>query len=207
MIYPKTGYAEIGCNEALIYNYKYNTWTIRELNNIVTGIMAPVLGKGSSDAYRPWANNKININRKFPVLGQVCTSNISNSPITIIVADVGYKHRSLANTDVNYTSYLERKGLSATPEFKTEQFNSVALLTQGSGTLSIKTVSSNAPAAMPDNFNNPDTEGTFSIASDYKSDVRLSGRFISYRIDDGTSTSTSWSLTGLQLAIQEGGTR
>jgi len=203
--YPKGSASE--CTEALIYNFKHNTWTIRTLNNIASGVMAPIVGDGVTDSDRPWADDKINMNKVFPVLAQVPTSNVSNSNATILAADVGYKHRSLANAYVDYTSYLERKGLSATPEFKTEQFNSVALLTQGSGTLNIKAISSNAPAAMPTNFNSPDSSGTFTIATDYKNDLRLSGRFISYRIDDGAATSTEWSLTGLQLAVQEGGTR
>ena len=96
--------------------------------------------------------------------------------------------------------------MSVTPEFYTEQFNSVALLAQGSGTLNIKTIASNSPGATID-FSSPNTTGTFNVASAYKSDIRLNGRFLSYRIDDGTSTSTSWSITGMQIAVQEGGTR
>jgi len=205
--YPKIGFTSPECNEAIIYNYKFNTWTIRSLNNISSGVMAPIVGDGVSNSDRPWANNKINMNRLFPVLTQECTSNFSHTGSAILAADIGYKHRQINNNYSNYNSAIERKGLSATPEFKTEQFNSVALLTQGSGTLTISTTASNAPAAMPDNFNSPDKSGSFSIATDYKHDLRLNGRFISYKIDDGTSTSTSWSLTGLQLAIQEGGTR
>ena len=85
-------------------------------------------------------------------------------------------------------------------------FSSIALLAQGTGTLNIKTISSNAPGATI-NFGSPTVTGTFNVASSYKSDARLSGRFISYRIDDGTSTATSWNLTGLQIEVQEGGTR
>ena len=140
------------------------------------------------------------------MLAQVCTSGTSNSGSSILAADVGYKHRSLANAEVNYTSYLEREGLSMTPEFYTEQFHSIALLTQGTGTLNVKTISSNAPAVAID-FASPTVTGTFAIATAYKSDVRLNGRFLNYRIDDGTTTSTSWNLTGLQIEVQEGGTR
>ena len=34
------------CNEALIYNYRRNTWTIRELRNVISGIISPVPGGG-----------------------------------------------------------------------------------------------------------------------------------------------------------------
>ena len=202
--YPKVGSTK--CNEALIYNYRLNNWTIRDLTGIVSGVIAPIIGAGTSDTERPWADDNVNNNKLFPVLAQVCTSGTSNSASSILAADVGYKHRSLANAEVNYTSYLEREGLSMTPEFYTEQFHSIALLTQGTGTLNVKTISSNAPAVAID-FASPTVTGTFAIATAYKSDVRLNGRFLNYRIDDGTTTSTSWNLTGLQIEVQEGGTR
>ena len=202
--YPKVGSTK--CNEALIYNYRLNNWTIRDLTGIVSGVIAPIIGAGTSDTERPWTATTVNNNKLFPVLAQVCTSGTSNSGSSILTADVGYKHRSLANAEVNYTSYLEREGLSMTPEFYTEQFHSIALLTQGTGTLNVKTISSNAPAAAID-FASPTVTGTFAIATAYKSDVRLNGRFLNYRIDDGTTTSTSWNLTGLQIEVQEGGTR
>lgn len=39
--------SEIGeCNEALIWNYKRNTWTIRDLRHVMSGIVAPIPGGG-----------------------------------------------------------------------------------------------------------------------------------------------------------------
>ena len=202
--YPKD--TSTKCNEALIYNFRLNNWTIRDLTGVVSGVIAPIVGAGTSDAERPWTTSTVNNNKLFPVLAQVCTSGTSNSGSSILAADVGYKHRSLANAYVDYTSYLERESISMTPEFYTEQFHSIALLTQGAGTLNVKTISSNAPATTID-FSSPTVTGTFAIATAYKSDARLNGRFLSYRIDDGASTSTSWNLTGLQIEVQEGGTR
>ena len=202
--YPKG--TSTKCDEALIYNFRINNWTLRDLNGIVSGVVAPVKGNGTSDADRPWSNTTVNFNHLFPVLAQQCTSGATNTKAAILAADVGYTQRSLANADANYTSYIERESMSVTPEFYTEQFNSVALLAQGSGTLNIKTIASNSPGATID-FSSPNTTGTFNVASAYKSDIRLNGRFLSYRIDDGTSTSTSWSITGMQIAVQEGGTR
>ncbi len=202
--YPKG--ASTKCNEALIYNFRLNNWTIRDLTGIISGVIAPVIGAGTSDAERPWTTSTVNFNKLFPVLAQVCTSGTSNSGSSILAADVGYQHRSLANAAANYTSYLERESMSMTPEFYTEQFHSIALLTQGAGTLNVKTISSNAPASTID-FSSPTVTGTFAIATAYKSDARLNGRFLSYRIDDGTNTATSWNLAGLQIEVQEGGTR
>jgi len=235
--YPKG--TSTKCNEALIYNFRLNNWTIRDLTGIVSGTIAPIIGAGTSDAERPWAADNVNNNKLFPVLAQVCTSGTSNpGKSSILAADVGYKHRSLANAEVNYTSYLEREGLSMTPEFYTEQFHSTALLVQGRGILRLISVSSNAPASCKDvNFeaavSTSVKKGTLRISSNdtlnnivgpsYKSDVRLDGRFLNYRIDDADPTTTGagdfsnntpstatpyeWNLVGLQIEVEEGGTR
>ena len=201
--YPKG--SNTTCNEALIYNFRLNNWTIRDLPNVVSGVIAPVKGSGNNE--RPWATGIVSFDKLFPVFAQV-TSAGSNSKGNIIAADIGYQHKTTAPTTAlaNYTSYLERESMSMTPEFYTEQFHSVALLAQGTGTLNIKTIPSNIPAATID-FSSPTTTGTFAIATAYKSDIRLNGRFLSYRIDDGTSTTTSWNLAGLQIEVEEGGTR
>lgn len=200
--YPK-GTSTV-CNEALIYNYRLNNWTVRDLNGIVSGVIAPVKGSGNNE--RPWTTSTVSFDKLFPVFAQVCTSGTSNSGSSILAADVGYTHRVLDNSDDPYTSYLERNTLSITPEFYTESFQSIALLTQGTGTLNVKTVSSNSPGATI-NFASPNVTGTFNVATSYKSDARLNGRFVSYRIDDGTATSTSWNLSGIQIEVQDGGTR
>tara|TARA_R100000963_G_C4645957_1_gene110449 strand:- start:2273 stop:4429 length:2157 start_codon:yes stop_codon:yes gene_type:complete len=201
--YPKG--SNTTCNEALIYNFRLNNWTIRDLPNVVSGVIAPV--KGAAADERPWATGIISFDKLFPVFAQV-TSAGSNSKGNIIAADIGYQHKTTAPTTAlaNYTSYLEHESMSMTPEFYTEQFHSVALLAQGTGTLNVKTISSNIPAATID-FSSPTTTGTFAIATAYKSDIRLNGRFLSYRIDDGTSTATAWNLAGLQIEVEEGGTR
>ena len=202
------------CNQALIYNYKLNNWTIRDLNGIISGIVAPIVGDNTSGSDRPWGNTILNPNKQFPVLAQVPTSNTTNSAASILAADIGYTMRSLANTNVGYTSLLERNTLSITPEFYTEQFSSIALLTQNesqAATLNVKTISSNSPGATI-NFASPTVTGTFNTSTSYKSDARLNGRFVSYRIDDsneatGVYTTTSWNLSGIQIEVQDGGTR
>jgi len=194
--YP-TSSSTTNCTEALIYNYKLNNWTRRTLTNVVSGVVAPVRGVNNNDADRNWADGILNKSKPFPILAQA-TADANNK---MLVANVGYTFNG-----TEYTSYLEREGLSVTPEFYTEQFSSIALLTQGTGTLNVKTIASNSPGAAID-FTSPTVTGTFNVASSYKSDSRLNGRFVSYRIDDGTTTTTSWNLSGIQIEVQDGGTR
>ena len=194
--YP-TSSSTTNCTEALIYNYKLNNWTRRTLTNVVSGVVAPVRGVNNNDADRNWADGILNKSKPFPILAQA-TADANNK---MLVANVGYTFNG-----TEYTSYLEREGLSVTPEFYTEQFSSIALLTQGTGTLNVKTIATNSPGAAID-FTSPTVTGTFNVASSYKSDSRLNGRFVSYRIDDGTTTTTSWNLSGIQIEVQDGGTR
>jgi len=195
--YP-TDSSSSNCTEALIYNYKLNNWTRRTLTNVVSGVVAPVRGVSTSDADRNWADAILNKSKPFPILAQA-TADANNR---VLVANVGYTFNG-----TNYTSYLERESLSVTPEFYTEAFSSIALLTQGTGTLNVKTLSSNSPGTTIDFTSNSTKTNTFNVASSYKSDARLNGRFISYRIDDGTNTTTSWNLAGIQIEVQDGGTR
>ena len=50
----------------------------------------------------------------------------------------------------------------------------------------------------------------FEIASSYKVDLRVLGRFINYRIDDANADNTvannkAWNISGLQLTVSKGG--
>ena len=203
--YPKGSNTK--CTEALIYNYKLNNWTIRDLNNVVSGVVAPV--KGNSDDDRPWASGVLSQSKLFPVFAQA-TANNNNR---IIAADIGYQF-----SGSNYTSHIERLSLSVTPEFCTEQFNNIALLTQqessnntdgNTSTLKIKTQVSNYPADQPNLNSGANTilESSFKIFGSYKSDLRRQGRFLHYRVDDSTNTNKKWSISGIQLSVQDGGIR
>ena len=207
--YPKGSNTK--CTEALIYNYKLNNWTIRDLNNVVSGVVAPV--KGNSDDDRPWAAGVLSQSKLFPVFAQA----IANNNNRIIAADIGYQFQ-INGSAANYTSHIERLSLSVTPEFYTEQFNNIALLTQqestnntdgNTSTLKIKTQVSNYPADQPNLNSGASTilESSFKIFGSYKSDLRRQGRFLHYRVDDSTNTNKKWSISGIQLSVQDGGIR
>ena len=80
-------------------------------------------------------------------------------------------------------------------------------MTGSAATLNVKTISSNSPGATIDFTSSSTNTNTFNTSTSYKSDSRLNGRFINYRIDDGAATSVSWSLSGIQIEVQDGGTR
>jgi len=117
----------------------------------------------------------------------------------------------LKTVNENYLSesYVERRRISITPEFDTESLSSIAFIVEGSGTLEVDAVGSNAPGDNKD----PTTSASgqmnttsFNIANDYKQDIRVHGRFLNYRVTH-TSTSNGFNLTGMQFGVSKGGQR
>ena len=183
------------------------------------------------DIIRPWEATKINATKIYPILLQSETA--ANGDITnrIRVADLGF---TFAGT--NYVSYFERIELSISPTFDTEQVNSMALWADGGSietvggepvraTLRIRARATNNPGQLSyltvaeDNTQsnakaNKLVVNDFGVASNYKSDMRVFGRLINYRIDDAQAANANtaannkaWNVSGLQLDIKKGGKR
>ena len=183
------------------------------------------------DIIRPWEATKINATNIYPILLQSETA--SNGDITnrIRVADLGF---TFAGT--NYVSYFERVELSISPTFDTEQVNSMALWADGGSietvggepvraTLRIRARATNNPGQLSyltvaeDNTQsnakaNKLVVNDFGVASNYKSDMRVFGRLINYRIDDAQAANANtaannkaWNVSGLQLDVKKGGKR
>tara|TARA_A100001015_G_scaffold10811_2_gene12987 strand:- start:6207 stop:10457 length:4251 start_codon:yes stop_codon:yes gene_type:complete len=183
------------------------------------------------DIIRPWEATKINATKIYPILLQSETA--ANGTITnrIRVADLGFTFAG-----ANYVSYFERIELSISPTFDTEQVNSMALWADGGSieavggepvraTLRIRARSTNNPGQLSyltvaeDNTQsnakaNKLVVNDFNVASNYKSDMRVFGRLINYRIDDAQAANATtaannkaWNVSGLQLDVNKGGKR
>ena len=115
----------------------------------------------------------------------------------------GDKTYSLVDSTA-YESFVERRRLAMSPEFDTETLSTIAMKVEGANaTLTMYVKGSNYPG---DNVN-PTTGVTnnFVVASDYKIDIKESGRFLNYKL---TETATNeWNVSGLQYEILKGGTR
>ena len=184
------------------------------------------------DIVRPWANDQINPNKAYPLFIQ---SGYSSGTLfnRIRAADLGYSFGGTA-----YVSYIERQQMSITPNFDTETLNSIAMWADGGtattvggatnrATLQMRARATNNPGELAfltvaeDNTQsnakaNKLTVNDFIVADTYKTDVRITGRFLNYRIDDAaadtsssyTSTNTNaWNISGFQLGISKGGVR
>ena len=101
------------------------------------------------------------------------------------------------------SAYVERDRLTVTPEFNTETLISMALLADGDDTIDINVRGSSTPGDL--NGTTDSETIPFSIASEYKADIREHGRFLNYRLSHNTTRSMN--LSGLQFDIGKGGTR
>jgi hypothetical protein len=184
------------------------------------------------DIVRPWASNQINPNKAYPLFVQsgYTAGTLFNR---IRAADLGYTFGGTA-----YVSYIERQQMSITPNFDTETLNSIAMWADGGtsntvggainrATLQMRARATNNPGELAfltvaeDNTQtnakaNKLTVNDFIVASTYKTDVRITGRFLNYRIDDAaadtsssyTSTNTNaWNISGFQLGVSKGGVK
>jgi len=182
------------------------------------------------DIERPWANDKVNPIKSYPILLQ---SGFSSGTLfnRIRAADVGYTFDGTP-----FISYVERQQLSIVPNFDTETMSSIALWADGGtittvgglpqrATLQIRARATNSPGELPylttaedntqvDARRNKLIVNDFVVASDYKADVRITGRFLNYRIDDANSSTASgyvgsntraWNISGFQLNVGKAG--
>ena len=194
--YPTTASIDGQCDRTLIWNYRNNTWTIREQSPFWNGVMSPI----QFDSTEPM----VDLNEFFPLMTSTKTTAVGIAdPDSVYVADVPGKFSDVANA--GYESYIERMRLAMTPEFTTENLLSVAMLTEGTGaTLEVMAVGTDTPSESA-NFSNG-ISGTFNIDTDYKVDLREHGRLLNHRITDN-SGQFGWFIAGLQFDIGSGGTR
>jgi len=182
------------------------------------------------DLIRSWDSTKINPNKIFPIFLQSATSDAGVITNWIRAADLGYDFAGS-----NYTSYFEREQLSVTPTFDTEQVDSLALWADGGtvttvggepqrATLRVRSRTTNSPGekayitTAEDNTQsnakaNKLVVNDFTVASDYKVDLRVNGRLMNYRIDDASTDNASspnnkaWNVSGLQVEVKKSGVK
>ena len=184
------------------------------------------------DVDRTWSADQVDFSYEFPIFsGGMEFPNGSNTN-GAVAAEIGwsYPSYSLAGTSYfPYESFVERKQMAMSPEFDTEQLQSVALWASGStpvqfqgasryNVLEFSASSTDNPGQSTD-LSNPQQANTFYISENYKMDIRLTGRFLNWRLSDSVSgplespgdktfsQQTEWNLSGMQLSVRTGGSR
>ena len=218
--YPSVARDDGQCDKVLIWNYRDNTWTIREQSPMWRAVTAPT--------YENVGDNAVNPNKIRPLC-------VTSDYVYMADADT---YVTAGAPAVGYPSYVERTRLAMTPEFTTENLLSIAMLTEGEArdggtpqdpTLDVRVMGTDNPARFANLsdgqatnvstqfvIESVDTRGA--IIGDYKVDIREHGRLLNYRITDALLVEGSdppvyvgrddeWLIAGLQFDIGSGGTR
>lgn len=190
-------------NEILVFNYEDNVWSRRVMTEAsygISGYTKSLYNNGTlSDTIDPSVSRPL-----FVLNGDVYGADFNN------------KYTDINNA--NYESYVERLEAPMNPEFDVESLSSVALWAgkdvDAELPIRLRFRSTDAPGAsltsnpltgngVAGNSTNP----LFTIGSDYKTDARLTGRLISYRITDEANVGDNWKISGIQLEVKKGGRR
>ena len=184
-------------NETLMWNYNANVWSRRVISEASTVVLANT---------RKVIDGVLQSDVDASVLRPVFAINQN-----IYGCDIKGHFKTIIDT--NYESYIERKEAPQSPEFDTEYLTSAALWAfknvPTTINLDIRFRNTDQPGEPIDLTSNQTAskDVEFVIGDDYKADVRLSGRFMSFRITDNDEVSELWGLTGMQFTINKGGRR
>lgn len=189
-------------DSVLIWNYHYNVWYRRNITNFTAIFPAPTI-EGAYDSVTT-SNNVIDPSILRPVM--VTTRHIFGADFESTYTD---------RTGANYESYVERKQAAITPEFDTESVTSIAVWAESNAvdkpTIRLRFRNTDNPNEVESPQLSEGQTGPknapFIIGETYKSDIRLNGRFLSYRITDENNTDKDWNISGIQIEISKGGRR
>ena len=173
--------ADGDCNEALIWNYRHNTWTIRDLPNIRGGFQGPMVRGG-----------------QFIISDERL--------VTVGRADSLFYAMDEGNTfnGTNFTAFVERKRGAAKADENSKWVGSFYPLFDANYTtttaVTISLRGQNNFANDVDLTDNRTDVRTFNPQEDYKIDPRTNGRLINFRIE--TTDDQAWTLAGVSMMIE-----
>ena len=186
--YPTVDNTENFCDEALIWNYRDNTWSKRDLPNTLGATLGPL---SDNTNFLP-ASDYVHITG-------FQTNNAGDSD-RIHAVD---QPDTYTFNGVNYTSFVERKNLDMGELDSFKWSGSVYPLMSGTGSVDVS-VDGNNIAGNLTTFP-VDRAMPFSIEDDYKVDPRSNGRFFNIRFEENSNT--AWKLDGYSITVDKSGTR
>ena len=197
--YPKTGATNGFPNRALIWNYRDNTWTLRELPNcqfIAKGLVNPALANTWTASTNTWNDSTLNWAQQEynPAIDSllICGTNATK----LFLADSGTTFDG-----TSFTTTLERTGLHAGETNMVKSVTSMFPRIEGTGTVQISVGGENEP------FSGVTYDGpfTYAIGTDHKVDCRVRGRYIAVKFE--VPTDTTFKLSGYSLETEPVSTR
>ena len=169
---------------ALIWNYKQNTWTRRDLPGVTAVTFGP---RAVGNAFAEASPHVV-----FSGYQNRASMTLSNR---LHVAD----RTNRFNGD-DFTAYVERQNFDMGSIDATKWNSTIYPLIDGTGSVTFRALGRNTFGEDINLVTDRNAySGVFSIGNDYKLDTRVNGRFISFRFE--SSDSNSWRLAGYSLNV------
>ncbi|SAK95839.1 hypothetical protein AWB76_07206 [Caballeronia temeraria] len=202
------------CNQAATYNYKNDTWSFVDLPNIVGATEANA--SLVSNSFPSVTNSYTLYNTSYssfsgggtPKLSIMLgiydqSKGLSDSAVYAVdLPTVGLVNLP-ANTETLKPAYVERVGISLDTQglplrsYKTVQCAvPESFFDDSTGTFTFEFGSSDLPEQTP----NYRSKATFNPASDYKIDMMVSGRYLSYKIS--TPSISNFQVSGMDVEVK-----
>lgn len=179
------------CDKAVIWNWKENKWSIRDIPNLVAANIG-IIDPQESDAWDSdpnawetdatvWGSQTYNPSRMKILMA----SNIDNKLYVV--------GESNTFNGVGFTSSLEKSDLYFDDDHKVKSIHSVTPHITGTGVARVY-IGTSMLQDSPVTWNGP---YTFNIGSDYKVDCRLFGRYVGVRFE--FDSFGPWAINGYTL--------
>lgn len=190
--FPEAG--NTTCNLALVWNWKNNTLSIRDIPNIAHAASGPISGAATStwaSDSDSWASDTLgwNASEFTPNLQRL----VMASPATnkLFLADTGTSYSGSAIPGV-----LERSGLDFGDSSKIKTITRVRPKFKGEGNEVNLYIGSQSDPYGAVTYTNA---MPFTIGDDYKADCFKSGRFISFKVE---SSCPAWQLESIDFDVE-----
>ena len=178
--------AEGDCNEAVIWDYRHDHWTIYDVPNIRSSFEGPMVRNGE---FRVQEEKLITVSRadsRFYAMDEGNTFNGTNFPAFV------ERKRTAAAAD-NSSKWLGQ----FYPIFDVETTsNPIKISLRGQNTF-VQDIDFTDRKSDVVNFNPLDTD------RGYKIDPRTNGRLINYRVETDDTDPNTWVLSGVSVMVEE----
>ena len=178
--YPTVSQTEAKCNEALVWNYRTNVWTIYDLPNSRSGTLGPRI-----------VNNAFAGGAEYLMMTGYPSSSQRTVSNSIHRMDVTNQFNG-----ENFPAYVERKVLDMQDSTMAKWIAEVYPLMEGTGSVDITMQGTANAGEVVDLSGNARgvKRQTFNIETGYKVDNRVNGRYLNLRVS--SNSNDNWIFAG-----------
>lgn len=192
-------------NRALVWDYSSDAWTFRDLPGVRALCVGPAVGSSSGST---WDGLDVSWDSWSALWAELGASTQAKNTRLFSAGHAGLKihahNETFGAAGSAYTSFVESSkiDLDAVLEGRSVervvQIKRIVPQIKGAGAVQIRVGSSNSPQGAV----TWKTTKSFNIESDYKVDTRVSGRYLSLRVESA-DINGYWTLSGFDIDVEE----